>query len=142
MVQTNLETPIHSMSSKPKSSAVVFAKDIERVADFYRIVLGVSAIYSDKDHIVLDGDGFQLVIHGIPKEIAATIEIKNPPLVRDEMPIKICFPVESIQASRNKAAELGGQIRPKNNEWEARGFRACDGFDPEGNVFQVRESID
>ncbi|MFM2313815.1 MAG: hypothetical protein RLZZ04_3091 [Cyanobacteriota bacterium] len=128
------------MLNKPKPSAVVFAKEIERIADFYRIVLGMTAIYSDKDHVVLDGDGFQLVIHGIPKEIAATIEIKTPPSVREEIPIKICFPVESIQASRDKADELRGQIRPKNNEWQARGFRACDGFDPEGNVFQVRES--
>jgi predicted enzyme related to lactoylglutathione lyase len=130
------------MPNKPKPSAVVFAKEIEQIADFYRFVLGVATIYSDKDHVVLDGDGFQLVIHGIPKEIAATIEIKTPPSVREEIPIKICFPVESIHASRNKAGELGGQIRPKKNEWQARGFRACDGFDPEGNVFQIRESAD
>jgi predicted enzyme related to lactoylglutathione lyase len=130
------------MPSKPKPSAVVFAKEIERIADFYRIVLGLSSIHTDKDHVVLDGDGFQLVIHGIPKEIAATIEIATPPSVRETIPIKICLPVESIQASRQKADELGGQIKPKNNEWQARGFRACDGFDPEGNVFQVRESAD
>lgn len=130
------------MTSKPKPSAVVFAKEIERIADFYRIVLGMSLIHSDKDHVVLDGDGFQLVIHGIPKEIAATIEITTPPSVREAIPIKICLPVESIQTSRERADELGGQIRPRKNEWQARGFRACDGFDPEGNVFQVRESAD
>lgn len=27
-----------------------------------------------------------------------------------------------------------------SKEWEARGFRACDGRDPEGNVLQVREA--
>ena len=90
------------MPSKPKPSAVVFAKEIERVADFYRIVLGLSAIYSDKDHVMLDGDGFQLVIHGIPQEIEATIEIKAPPSVREESPIKICFPVESIHDLLNR----------------------------------------
>ena len=38
------------------------------------------------------------------------------------------------------AAALGGQIGPKQKQWTARGFTACDGFDPEGNVFQVRET--
>jgi predicted enzyme related to lactoylglutathione lyase len=128
------------MSNKPKPSAVVFAKAIEQLANFYQIVVGMSVIYSDPDHIVLDGDGFQLVIHGIPKDIAATIDIKTPPTVRQDMPLKICFPVESIHTSRQKADELGGHINPQKNEWQARGFRACDGFDPEGNVFQVRES--
>jgi predicted enzyme related to lactoylglutathione lyase len=130
------------MLSKPKPSTVIFAKEIERIADFYRIVLGLSEIHSAKDHVVLDREGFQLVIHGIPKEIAATIKITVPPLVREDIPIKMCSPVENIQASRESADALGGQISPKNNEWQARGFRACDSFDPEGNVFQVRESAD
>jgi hypothetical protein len=26
-------------------------------------------------------------------------------------------------------------------EFEARGFRACDGYDPEGNVVQLREDV-
>jgi predicted enzyme related to lactoylglutathione lyase len=130
------------MPSKPKPSTVIFAKEIERMADFYRIVLGLSEIHSAKDHVVLDGEGFQLVIHGIPKKIAETITITVPPSVREDIPIKMCIPVENIQASRERADALGGQIRPKKNEWQARGFRACDGFDPEGNVFQLRESVD
>ena len=130
------------MPTKPKPSAVVFAKEIERVADFYRIVLGMSSIFSDTDQVVLDEDIFQLVIHRIPMEIAATIQIASPPEVREAIPIKLCHPVESIQFSRKQAEKLGGQIKPKKDEWLSRGFRACDGFDPEGNVFQVRESVD
>jgi predicted enzyme related to lactoylglutathione lyase len=37
------------------------------------------------------------------------------------------------------AAAHGGAVQPAAREWEARGFRACDGHDPEGNIFQVRE---
>ncbi len=47
-----------------------------------------------------------------------------------------------IEDARKQAAALGGQVGPKAREWQARGFRACDGFDPEGNVFQVRETAD
>ena len=45
------------------------------------------------------------------------------------------------KVGEQKAAErLGGRVKPVHDEWEARGFRACDGHDPEGNVIQVRES--
>lgn len=34
---------------------------------------------------------------------------------------------------------LIGAIKPKENEWESRSFRECDGHDPDGNAIQVRE---
>ena len=51
--------------------------------------------------------------------------------------------VPSIAEARVRAAGLGGEVWPVDREWEAtsRGFRACDGRDPEGNVFQVREPL-
>jgi len=100
----------------------------------------MSEVHKDKDHIVLDEAVFQIVIHGIPKKIAETIEITIPPEIREETPIKICLPVSSIENARIRASVLGGRIGRKGKEWSARGFRACDGYDPEGNVFQVRES--
>lgn len=128
------------MNARPKPSAVIFAKDIEALARFYRETAEMTEVHRDKGHIVLNEEGFQIVIHGIPKQIAAEIEITTPPELREETPIKICLPVSSIEHARTKAAELGGRVGPKKKEWVARGFRACDGYDPEGNVFQVRES--
>ena len=130
------------MNTRPKPSAVIFAKDVGNLAQFYRNVSAMVEVHKDKDHIVLDGEGFQVVIHGIPKKIAATIEITQPPEVRENIPIKLCLPVASIEHARLKATEFGGLVGSKRKEWEARGFRACDGFDPEGNVFQVRESAE
>lgn len=89
----------HPMNARPKPSAVIFAKDTEALARFYRETSEMTEVHRDSDHIVLDEEGFQLVVHGLPKPIAATIQITSPPEVR-----------------------------------------ACDGYDPEGNVFQVRES--
>lgn len=127
------------MHERPKPSAVVFAKDLARLSDFYRQVIGMAELHRDQDHVVLDDAQFQLVLHGIPAGIAARIQITEPPEVREDTPIKLCFPVPSIALARQAAALLGGQIGPQRQEWEARGFRACDGHDPEGNVFQVRE---
>jgi catechol 2,3-dioxygenase-like lactoylglutathione lyase family enzyme len=129
------------MTTRPKPSAVIFAKDVQRLADFYRQVIGMQQILADDAHIVLDQAGFQLVIHGMPQPIADSITISSPPEVREETPIKICHPVVRIAAARAIAAELGGLIAPVDREWSATGFRACDGYDPEGNVFQVRESV-
>jgi predicted enzyme related to lactoylglutathione lyase len=128
------------MNTRPKPSVVIFAKDIDALARFYRETAQMTEVHGDRDHIVLDEEGFQLVVHGIPQRIAATIEITRPPQVREDTPIKVCLPVSSIEQARTKAAEFGGRIGPKAKEWTARGFRACDGHDPEGNVFQVRES--
>jgi len=50
-----------------------------------------------------------------------------------------CDPVDSLAAARARVAMLGGRLDPADREWSARGFRACDGVDPEGNVFQLRE---
>jgi predicted enzyme related to lactoylglutathione lyase len=125
---------------RPKASIVVFAKSVERLARFYSEVAELATEHAAADHAILDGTGFQVVIHGIPKKIAASIEIATPPAVRENNAIKLCLPVTSIEAARQRAAALGGAVGPKRKEWEARGFRACDGYDPEGNVFQVRES--
>ena len=128
------------MSSKPKPGAVVFAKSPARVAKFYEVVACLSVTHAESDHVVLESADMQLVVHGIPKRIADRIEIGDPPEVREETPIKLFFPVPSLAEARAKASELGGRVSPKAKEWEARGFRACDGHDPEGNVVQFRES--
>ena len=128
------------MNTRPKPSAVIFAKDIDALARFYRETAELTEVLRDENHVVLNDEGFQIVIHGIPKQIALAIEITSPPEIREETPIKICLPVTSIEHARTTAAALGGQIGPKTKEWSERGFRACDGYDPEGNVFQVRES--
>jgi len=128
------------MADLPKPSAVVFAKDVARVAAFYEQVARLAVVHADADHMVLDGERSQLVVHAIPAHIAARIEITAPPEVREGMPVKLCLPVPSLAAARAAAARLGGALEAKEEEWQARGFRACDGYDPEGNVVQFRES--
>lgn len=130
------------MNNKPKPSVVVFAKHVAKLAHFYREVAGMKEIHADDDHVVLDDSHFQFVVHNISKMVAATIDITEPPHIRKSTPIKICLPVLSIDAARTLASALGGKLGAKKNEWQARGFTACDGHDPEGNVFQVRESAE
>jgi predicted enzyme related to lactoylglutathione lyase len=129
------------MISSLKPGAVLYAKDVTRVATFYEKAIGFSISYTEASHIILDSSTFQLVVHAIPAEIAATIEIATPPVRREDTPIKLSFPVASISASRTAAVKCGGELNPKNREWEFRGRRICDGHDPEGNVIQVSEEL-
>jgi len=128
------------MPIQQKPGAVLFAKDLPRVAKFYERLFSMNVTHSDKGVIVLESPRQQLIVHGIPKRIAESIKIKTPPTRRSDTAVKLVFPVASIARARSKAPTLGGRVDPKGKEFEARGFRACDGHDPEGNVIQLREN--
>lgn len=129
------------MSDHVRMAAVVYAKDLSRIAEFYAAVLGVDGAHRQEDHVVLQSSALQLVIQAIPASIARTIEITTPPARRTDTPIKLAFPVDSIARMRATAAELGGQIDSPEHEWQFREDRVCDGYDPEGNVLQLRERL-
>lgn len=129
------------MPSTPKPGAVIFVKNLERVAKFYEKLLSLSVVEAESGHVVLESEAIQLVLHAIPAHIAESISISEPPEVREETPIKLFFPVVSIAQARASAPALGGQVGLVEREWEFRGIRACDAHDPEGNVFQLRQNV-
>ena len=83
--------------------AVLFAKDLEAVAAFYVGALALTRLSGDKDHAILECDGFELVVHQIPTQIADTIVIAQPPIRRVWGAIRLDFPVASIADSRKLA---------------------------------------
>lgn len=129
------------MSAEIEAGAVLFAKDTTRVGAFYAAVAGLRETQRGRGFAVLERGAFQLVVHGIPASIAAGIEISSPPRRRENTPIKLVFVVSAIDAARASVAKLGGAMDPPDREMTIRGWRACDGHDPEGNVFQLREPI-
>jgi predicted enzyme related to lactoylglutathione lyase len=127
------------MPKGPDSGAVLFARDMNGVARFYQQLISMGVAASHHDHVVLAAQHVELVVHAIPDHIAASIEIAKPPVRRAGMPLKLFFTVASISDARDAAVTLGGSVDPVDSEWIGPGFRACDGQDPEGNVFQIRE---
>ena len=125
------------MSNNIRPGAVIFTGDHKRLAKFYEEVAGLSVRFADDGISVLGSDTFELVIHPLRNEP----KVSNPPTAREDTYIKPFFPVVSLAETRQKAAELGGKLLPANEEWEARGFRACEAIDPDGNVIQFRENI-
>ncbi len=52
--------------------------------------------------------------------------------------MKFFFTVPSIAAAATVVANLGGLVFPE--QWAGPGFNVRNACDPEGNVFQLRES--
>lgn len=118
------------------SAGVVFVDDVARVAAFYRGVAGMKQTHADDRHVVLEIPGFQLTVHALASHGGDSGRAYP---TREDSYVKLCFPVADLAQARAIASSLGGEVWPADREWEARGFRACDGRDPEGNVFQLRQ---
>jgi predicted enzyme related to lactoylglutathione lyase len=121
------------------ASAILYAKDLERMKRFYSEMLGANSI----NHLWTDTwatfetGGARFSLHAIPAEIAKNIEVAYPPTPREEEPVKLIFEVTDVKSERARLESLGIQVlrRP----WQKPG-EACDAVDPEGNVFQICSS--
>ena len=127
------------MANPFTAGAIVYAKDIQRLARFYAEVAGLEPMHEVDDHVVLESETHELVIVAIPAATAARIVIATPPVRRENTAFKLCFAVASLVEARVAAKAAGGELDPPGKEWTFQGLRACDGCDPEGNVIQLRE---
>lgn len=121
----------------PSAAAVMFVDKVDRISAFYQGVAAMEVVHADNDHVVLEAAGFQLIVHAIPfSDADGTASYPT----REQAGIKLCLPVLSVDQARSVVADLGGELWPPEREWQARGVRVCDGRDPEGNVFQLRQN--
>jgi catechol 2,3-dioxygenase-like lactoylglutathione lyase family enzyme len=109
--------------------AMIFVKDIDRMAAFYTDVLGFKAIESTRLSNWVEFES-GLSLHAIPRQIAENIVIASPPRPRETGAVKLFFEVADPEAERPKLAALGIQILE-------RPWGGWDAVDPEGNVFQL-----
>jgi predicted enzyme related to lactoylglutathione lyase len=107
--------------------AILFVEDLERMTAFYRDGLGLAVRREEPGWVELDG----VALHAIPDALAAGITIDDPPSPRADTPIKLVFAAPELAAARAQLAAAGAQMG------EVREWGACDGVDPEGNVFQI-----
>jgi predicted enzyme related to lactoylglutathione lyase len=121
------------------AGAIVYAKDIHRLARFYAAVADLEVMHEVDDHIVLESETHELVVVAIPAATAARIVVTSPPQRRENTAFKLSFAVASLAEARKAAQEAGGELNPPGKEWSFQGLRVCDGCDPEGNMIQLRE---
>lgn len=118
---------------------VVFAKNKRRVSAFYQQALGLEVEESDASHDLLRGNGYEVVVHTIPRKYAAGITVAKPPQPRDETPFKPTFVVASLAEVRRAVEATGGYLKPESGAWHFRGHTVLDGWDPEGNIVQFKQ---
>ena len=127
------------MSHPFTAGAIVYAKDIGRLARFYADVAHLEIVHAVADHVVLESETWELVVVAIPAAAAARIVVTAPPTRRVNTAFKLSFLVDSLAAARAAALAAGGELDPPAKEWDFQGLRVCDGCDPEGNMIQARE---
>jgi len=120
-------------------SAVLFVKDLDRVAAFYAGALEMTRVTGDSDHSVLECRGFRFIVHQIPKHIADRITIESPPHRRVEGTIRLNFPIQNIHDTRRVARSMGGDLDDAPPPWATPDSNVFLGHDPEGNVFAVSQ---
>lgn len=114
----------------PFAGAMIFVKDLPRMAAFYEEALGLTLVADTRQETWVEfGDGFSL--HAIPAEIAAGIHTPSPPRPRETDPVKLSFEVDDLAAAYARLERLG--VTLLDRPWGDR-----DRVDPEGNVFDLR----
>lgn len=124
----------------PPLSAAVYAKDARRLAAFYAEVLGLARVEEGASFVLLASSGIELAVVQAPPAIAEAIVVAEPPVVREDTPVKLSFLVDDVEALRPLVARLGGGLGAPDAAWSWRGQLHLDGWDPEGNVFQLRQA--
>ncbi|MCO8168808.1 hypothetical protein NJC40_13625 [Pseudomonas sp. 21LCFQ02] len=66
--------PLH-----PKPGAVLFGKDLARLARFYSQLANLSITLEENRLMVLESDSFQLVLHALPPAVAKKLLTSSPP---------------------------------------------------------------
>ncbi|HEY4218735.1 MAG TPA: VOC family protein [Gemmatimonadaceae bacterium] len=123
---------------QPTAGAVLYAADATRLSAFYARVAGLEPHHAVDEYVQLRFANFELVILTTRQSRAAGGDAAHPPPRRADVAIKPVFYVPDLAVARTIAAELGGGVESAAAEWPFENSTVCDGFDPEGNVFQLR----
>lgn len=117
---------------------MIFAKDVARMAEFYRSGFGLDndAGASADGFVVLQGPGARVALHALPEHVASGIEVADPPQARSGVALKLLFAVDDVARARDRLEDLGAQL------FETADDDAYDALDPEGNVIRIHRRLD
>lgn len=110
--------------------ALIYVSDLERMTAFYRDTLGLKPITETRmdSYVEFDAGAATFALHAIP--IGQRCELSSPPRPRENNPVKLSFEVENLASERKRLESLGVTVLQ-------RPWGACDGIDPEGNIFGI-----
>jgi predicted enzyme related to lactoylglutathione lyase len=120
------------------TSIVLWVENLAAAKTFYQELLSASVLDDSATFVRVASPANEVLLHLVPEQYREGIA--TPPDIREQATIKPIFSVASIAQSRAAVADLAGQVYLADSEQGYAGSRYCDGFDTEGNVFQVAET--
>lgn len=120
-----------------RTGLVIYSSDLDKLVSFYQEVFGFSVTEREEGFALLGCGEFELVI--LETNVSRSQEHQRvAPTPRESTPIKptFFFDDDLDTIARKVTANGGGMREPK--DWTFGGKRVCDGWDCEGNVFQLR----
>ena len=123
---------LHYDSNMRLNRAMIYVKDIDRMAAFYGNTLGLKPIEETRleNWVEFEAGATTFALHAIPSEIAWQIEISSPLRPREKNPVKLSFEVDDVVSERQRLESLGVPV-------VQRPWGSYDGMDPEGNIFGI-----
>ena len=126
------------MAAPARAGLFIYAKDLANLAGFYEKLLGLARVRSTEEMVILSSQDLQIIVHAMPGDVARETDISSPPAIRDNAAFKFFYTVPSLSEAQAVAGSLGGQVL--SEQWRGPGFIVRNAVDPEGNIFQLRES--
>ncbi len=120
------------------SMIILFAKDIDKLKNFYAENFQLALIEETPGQwVVLQAGSCQLGLHQIPAAYLQGAAIES----NCESNTKLVFDVnEDLVALRERLLKQNVQLKDVQS-YDNYPFLLCDGEDPEGNVFQLRQRV-
>lgn len=120
------------------TSIVLWVENLAAAKTFYQELLSAEVLDDSPTFVRVASTANEVLLHLVPEQYREGIA--SPPDIREQATIKPIFSVASIAQARSAVADLAGQVHSSGTEQIYAGSRYCDGFDTEGNVFQVAEA--
>jgi predicted enzyme related to lactoylglutathione lyase len=120
------------------TSIVLWVEDLSIAKGFYQKLLNAEILDDSATFVRVSSKHNEVLLHLVPEQYREGISV--PPRLREDAVIKPIFVVTSVSEARSAVAGLSGQVNSSDTEQVYAQSRYCDGFDPEGNVFQVSET--
>jgi catechol 2,3-dioxygenase-like lactoylglutathione lyase family enzyme len=110
------------------NQVILFVTDMARMKAFYGGVIGLPVLEDSAEWARFGDANGALALHILPGAIPC------PPAARLDSYIKFCFHDDDVDSARARLVARGVQMKEVHRFGSAT---FCDGFDPEGNVFQI-----
>jgi lactoylglutathione lyase len=121
-------------------ATVLFVKDLDKCAAFYRDVFGFKQTFNDDVSVAYIVDGHDFVV----LQIAAAVNMLGETTLTPEQvtghKMLLCADVDNVDATFTSLTAKGLKFihAPEDKPW---GIRAAYCADPEGNLWEIRQQI-